>query len=119
MGRNCISGDDDKVAVSPAVELAVEILVLGGLAAALALFDAFPEAVHSEAQLRDVSLPCVCNLSVVVSNPRADLLRRHFFPALLRSMRFEKWTAAAGSAAVTPVCVCSAAPREPVRSCNG
>ena len=59
MRRNCISGKDDNVVLSPAVELAVEILVIGGLAAALALFDAFPEAAHSTAQLRYVSQLCV------------------------------------------------------------
>ena len=79
MGRNCISGDPCEVGVSPAVELAVKIFVLGGLAAALALFDALPEAVHSTGQLRDVSLPCISHLFVVGSNPRVDLLRRHFF----------------------------------------
>ena len=75
MGRDCISGDDDEVTVSPAVELAVEIFVLGGLAAILALQDALPKDGHSTEQIPDVSLPYISHLFVVVSNPHVDLLR--------------------------------------------
>ena len=75
MGRDCISGDNDEGVVIPAVELAVEIFIRGGLAATLAFLDAFPEDGHSSGQIQDVSFPCISHLFVVVSNPHVDLLR--------------------------------------------
>ena len=66
MRRDCISGDDDEGVVIPAVELAVEIFIRGGLAATLAFLDAFPEDGHSSGQIQDVSLPCIPHLFVVV-----------------------------------------------------
>ena len=66
MGRDCISGDNDEGIVIPAVELAVEIFIRGGLAATLAFLDAFPEDGHSSGQIQDVSLPCIPHLFVVV-----------------------------------------------------
>ena len=75
MWRDCISGNDDEVTVRPAVELGVEIFVLGGLAATLALQDALPEDGHASGQIPEVSLPYISQLFEVVSNPHVNLLQ--------------------------------------------
>ena len=63
MGCNFISEDDDGLGCFSAVELADEVIVLGGRVSTALFFDAFPEAVHSTTPVGGVSMPCSAQLS--------------------------------------------------------